>query len=70
MSEARAKNEHYVLFETHSNGFAVGHTASFIEVAVKSPVPLHSEIKKVKITALDKSGKNLRCIGEIINTDR
>jgi tRNA A37 methylthiotransferase MiaB len=68
-AEVQAKSEHCVLFETHSNGFAVGHTSSFIEVAVKSPIPLHSEIKKVRLTSLDRNAKNLRAIGEIIETE-
>ena len=60
---------HNVLFETYSDGYAVGHTPSFIEVAVKSSIPLHSEIKRVRLTSLDRSGKNLRCFGEIIETE-
>lgn len=65
-SEAESKNEHDVLFETYSRGYAIGHTRSFIEVAVKSPRPLHSEIQRVRITDLDTSGKTERCLGIII----
>ena len=39
-----------VLFETSKNGKFFGHTASFIEVSVKSEENLHAETKKVKIT--------------------
>ena len=38
-----------VLFETAKNGKFYGHTASFIEVSVKSDENLHAETKKVKI---------------------
>ena len=69
-AESLAKSEHDVLFETFSSGFAVGHTSSFIEVAVKSPAALHSEIRRVRVTSVDKSGKNLRLIGEIIEPER
>ena len=33
-----------VLFETYKNGYAYGHTPSFIEVAIKSDCPLRSQI--------------------------
>ncbi|MBE6600408.1 MAG: tRNA (N(6)-L-threonylcarbamoyladenosine(37)-C(2))-methylthiotransferase MtaB [Ruminococcaceae bacterium] len=39
-----------VLFETYSNGYAVGHTPSFIEIRAKSDIPLHSTVKNVCIT--------------------
>ncbi len=39
-----------VLFETYENGFAVGHTASFLEVAAPSPVPLHGQMRTVTLT--------------------
>ncbi len=39
-----------VLFETFENGMAIGHTDTFLEVAVPSPVPLHSEIRSVRLT--------------------
>ena len=43
-----------VLFETYSDGVAKGHTADFIEVAVRSDVPLHSEIHRVRLTSADE----------------
>lgn len=58
--------EHQVLFETYSKGLAVGHTTSFIEVAVKSPVPLHSEIRRVRIVGVENDGKSMRCIGTVL----
>ena len=64
-AEIEKRSEHNVLFETYSGGFAVGHTPSFIEVAVKSDKPLHSEIRRVRLISLDRSEKNLRCIGEL-----
>lgn len=64
-AEAEAKNEYNVLFETYSEGVAVGHTPSFIDVAVKSPRPLHSEIHRVRITGTERNGKSLRCIGKL-----
>lgn len=42
-----------VLFETHSDGFANGHTAEFIEIRCKSDEPLHAQLKNVKITHND-----------------
>ena len=50
-----------VLFETYSNGFAKGHTANFIEVAVPSPVPLTSQLHRVRLTRTDKN----ICFGEL-----
>ncbi len=51
-----------ILFETHENGIATGHTDNFLEVVAPSRVPLHSEIHRVKLTGI----KNGRCIAEII----
>ncbi len=42
-----------VLFETYTNGVSYGHTADFIEVAVKSDIPLHSEFREVKLISTD-----------------
>lgn len=42
-----------VLFETFENGLAIGHTDSFLEVAVPSPAALHSEIRTVKFTEIE-----------------
>ena len=39
-----------VLFETYENGLAIGHTASFLEVAAPSPVSLHSKLCNVTLT--------------------
>ena len=50
-----------VLFETYSNGCAVGHTRDFLEVAVKTDTPLHAEIKKVRLTHTD----GIICFGEL-----
>ena len=41
---------HSVLFETFSDGIAVGHTREFFEVAVPSPKPLDGEIHGVRVT--------------------
>jgi threonylcarbamoyladenosine tRNA methylthiotransferase MtaB len=50
-----------VLFETYENGFAVGHTASFLEVAVPSPLPIRSEIRTVTLLKVE----NGRIIGKL-----
>lgn len=44
-----------VLFETYSDGTAKGHTADFVEVAVASDKPLHSEFHRVRLTSTDKN---------------
>lgn len=51
-----------VLFETYSDGVALGRMANFIEVEAKSDSDLCNRILNVKITAV----KNERLIGEII----
>ncbi len=51
-----------VLFETYEDGLAIGHTPSFVEVAVRSDVPLHSRIFDVK--PIERRGT--LCFGEII----
>ena len=48
-----------VLFETYENGFAQGHTASFLEVRVQSPVPLHNVFADVLIREVLPSGSLL-----------
>lgn len=48
-----------VLFETYSNGIAVGHTDAFVEVSCPSPNSLQSQLRRVYITNND--GKN--CFG-------
>lgn len=50
-----------VLFETYKSGMAYGHTASFIEVAVASDKPLHSDIFEVE--PIERNGELL--IGRI-----
>ena len=50
-----------VLFETYENGFAVGHTEGFFEVAVPSPVPLRSETHTVTLQSVE----NGRLIGTL-----
>ena len=50
-----------VLFETYSDGYALGHTDDFIEVAVPSPEPLRAELLNVKLLSTD--GK--MCFGEL-----
>ena len=64
-AEAKAKNEYDVLFETYSDGFAHGHTPSFIEVSVPSICPMHSEIRRIKL--YDSNGE--QCFGKIIDKE-
>ena len=52
-----------VLFETYADGFAVGHTPNFIEVACPSKEPLHARVCEVRITGIRGSG----CVGELRN---
>ncbi len=61
----REQKHQSVLFETYSNGYAVGHTPSFFEVAVKSDRPLRGEVHNVYITENDGS----RLLGKICNAD-
>ena len=42
-----------VLFETFEDGVAVGHTKEFFEVCVKTDAPLHSELRRVKLTHVE-----------------
>ncbi len=51
-----------VLFETYEDGIATGHTADFIEVSVKSDIPLHAELKNVRLTHTDGT----LCYGELL----
>jgi len=51
-----------VLFETFNNGFAYGHTADFLEVAVPSSISLRSRMLSVKLLSTD--GKV--CFGELL----
>ena len=50
-----------VLFESMENGFAFGHTSGFIEVAVPSDVPLHGELRTVRLERAD----DMRCYGTL-----
>ena len=56
-------NEYDVLFETQSNGFANGHTPSFIEVKVKIDESIEDTVRRVKIVGIE----NGVCLGTIIN---
>lgn len=63
LKEFSAKNNTAeVLFETYEGGIALGHTASFVPVSVKSERSLHAELLTVRIT--DSDGKV--CHGKII----
>ncbi len=42
-----------VLFETYRDGIAHGHTADFVEVAVPSDRPMHSELRSVRLIGTD-----------------
>ncbi|MBR2721961.1 MAG: tRNA (N(6)-L-threonylcarbamoyladenosine(37)-C(2))-methylthiotransferase MtaB [Clostridia bacterium] len=53
-----------VLFETYQNGMAVGHTASFLQVACPSDHPLNAELHPVHITGHTEE----LCIGELISS--
>ncbi len=50
-----------VLFETHKDGIAYGHTPGFIEVACPSPCPLTHKLLPVRILSVE----NDICTGEI-----
>jgi threonylcarbamoyladenosine tRNA methylthiotransferase MtaB len=56
------KKPHTVLFESYDHGFAYGHTPDFLEVAVKSAIPLHAETRKVRLTHTDGN----ICFGELV----
>ena len=56
-------NEYSVLFETHSNGFATGHTPSFIEVKAISERSLQGNVRRVRIVRAEDG----YCIGDIID---
>lgn len=53
-----------VLFESMENGYAFGHTANFIEVAMPSDRPLHGELCEVRLMRADDT----RCYGELKNS--
>ena len=56
-------NEYSVLFETHSDGFATGHTPSFIEVKAISDRSLQGNVRRVRIVRAEDG----YCIGDIID---
>lgn len=51
-----------VLFETYTDGTAFGHTTDFIEVAVRTDRPLHSEFHDVILTHTDGN----ICFGDLV----
>ncbi|MBO5778788.1 MAG: tRNA (N(6)-L-threonylcarbamoyladenosine(37)-C(2))-methylthiotransferase MtaB [Clostridia bacterium] len=51
-----------VLFEEERDGLSIGHTASFLEVAIPSNASLHGQILAVKLTAILDN----RLTGEIV----
>ncbi len=55
-----------VLFETYENGVAMGHTAAFEEIAVRSDRPLHGELHKV----LPESVCDGVCVGRLVKEER
>lgn len=42
-----------ILFESWRDGYAVGHSADFLEVKVPSPRPLHAVTARVRVTSTD-----------------
>ncbi|MBQ9085564.1 MAG: tRNA (N(6)-L-threonylcarbamoyladenosine(37)-C(2))-methylthiotransferase MtaB [Clostridia bacterium] len=50
-----------VLFESYEKGYAYGHTADFLEVAVPSSVPLHGEMAPVRLERSD----GVVCFGQL-----
>ncbi len=52
LRNALKKPHRTVLFETLEAGLAIGHTDNFLEVAIKSDVPLHSVILPVRLTSV------------------
>lgn len=52
-AEIESGNVKDVLFETFSDGVAVGHTADFLEVHVPSSRPLHAEIYPIRFISTD-----------------
>ncbi|MBE6630070.1 MAG: tRNA (N(6)-L-threonylcarbamoyladenosine(37)-C(2))-methylthiotransferase MtaB [Ruminococcaceae bacterium] len=52
LTRALEKPIRTVLFETFEDGYAIGHTNEFFEVAVKSDTPLHAQIHTVRLQAV------------------
>ena len=61
-NELRQRPIRQVLFETFDGSKAYGHTDDFLEVAVPSKKPLHSQICSVKLLSINEK----ICLGEII----
>lgn len=51
--ESRIGKTEEILFETFENGAWTGHSPSFLEVVCKTDLPLHGEIRPVRLTATD-----------------
>ncbi len=51
--QVAAGKTHEVLFETYKDGYAYGHTASFLEVKVKTDKPLRSVFRNVRFLSHD-----------------
>ncbi len=52
LQNALKKPHRTVLFETFEAGLAIGHTDNFLEVAIKSDVPLHGTLLPVRLTSV------------------
>ena len=50
--------EKTVLFETDRAGFSTGHTPEFIEVTVKTDLPLGGQVRRVRLTKVSTEGAN------------
>ena len=50
--------EKTVLFETDRAGFSTGHTPEFIEVTVKTDLPLGGQVRRVRLTKVSAEGAN------------
>ncbi|MBQ9803121.1 MAG: tRNA (N(6)-L-threonylcarbamoyladenosine(37)-C(2))-methylthiotransferase MtaB [Clostridia bacterium] len=53
-----------VLFETYENGLAIGHTDSFLEVAIHAEHPLHGELMPVRLVGIE-NGRLMAEKGEL-----
>lgn len=58
----RTENQQNVLFETFEKGLAIGHTDTFVEVAVESSCSLHAQTLPVRLL----SAEDGRCRGELL----
>ena len=66
MLQKEVGNEYDVLFETQSEEFVIGHTPSFIEVAVNSSHKIEGSIQRVRIADV----KDGICLGVIISEEK